>query len=142
FLISVTEFFREPDAWRILIEDFIPILLQDKRIGDFVRVWVPGCATGEEAYSIAMALLEHPLCQERRLVVQVFATDIDTKALEIGRRGHYPEGIHLAVSLSRLRRFFCRTNDGYRVLKDLRDAVMFAPQNLVNDPPFSQLDLI
>ena len=89
-----------------------------------------------------MAVLEHPLYLERRLSLQVFATDIDAKALDIGRKGIYPETIHHTVSAERLRRFFSRIDIGYRVLKELRDAVMFAPQNLVNDPPFSHLDLI
>lgn len=142
FLIGVTEFFREPDGWQILIADFLPRLLRAKQHGESVRIWVAGCATGEEAYSIAMTVLEHPLYAERRLSLQVFATDIDARALDVGRRGLYPDAIHQTVGAERLRRFFTRGDDGYRVVKELRDAVMFAPQNLVNDPPFSHLDLI
>ena len=142
FLIGVTEFFREPETWQILIADFLPRLLQDKEHGESVRIWVAGCATGEEAYSIAMTVLEHPLYSERRLSLQVFATDIDARALDVGRRGLYPEAIHQTVGAERLQRFFSRVDEGYRVVKELRDAVMFAPQNLVNDPPFSHLDLV
>ena len=142
FLISVTEFFREPDAWRTLGQDFIPSILAAKKIGDVVRVWVAGCATGEEAYSVAMLLLEHPLREERRLKVQVFATDIDTRALDVARKGCYPDTIHHVVSRDRLRRFFIRTPEGYRVTNELREAVMFASQDLVADPPFSHLDLV
>jgi hypothetical protein len=117
-------------------------MLSAKQVGDTVRIWVAGCATGEEAYSLAMTLLEHPLMAERRLELQVFATDIDTGALQIARRGCYPRTIHHTVSAERLRRFFSINADGYQVQKELREVVMFAPQNLVNDPPFSHLDLI
>jgi two-component system CheB/CheR fusion protein len=142
FLISVTEFFREPDAWRVLNQEVVPGLLSAKEAGEAVRVWVAGCATGEEAYSLAMTLLEHPLMDERRLKLQVFATDIDARALQFARRGCYPRTIHHTVGADRLRRFFTGTAEGYQVQKELREVVMFAPQNLVNDPPFSHLDLV
>ena len=142
FLIGVTEFFREPDAWQALANDVLPALLEAKQPGDAVRAWVPGCATGEEAYSLAMLLLENPLVDGRRLKLQIFATDVDDAALETARQGLYPKTIESAVNRERLHRFFAAVEDGYRVRKELRDVITFAPQNLVHDPPFSRMDLI
>ena len=142
FLISVTEFFREPDSWSALAQDVLPQLLRAKAAGASVRVWVPACATGEEAYSMAMVLLENAQVQEGRLKIQIFATDIDDVALDYARRGFYPASIEKSVGMARLQRFFNKTADGYQVRKDLRDTVVFAGQNVVNDPPFSRLDVV
>ncbi len=114
-LIGVTEFFREPDAWGALAEDIVPKILAHKMEGDPVRVWVPACATGEEAYSLGMVLLEHPRVTDFDLRVQVFGTDIDRRALDLARVGHYGATIEQAVPTARLRRFFTRTEGGYQV---------------------------
>jgi two-component system, chemotaxis family, CheB/CheR fusion protein len=142
FLISVTEFFREPHAWEVLAQDAVPIVLERRRPGDAVRVWVPACATGEEAYSLAMVFLEHPALVERRLKLQVFATDIDKQALAAARRGHYRKSIEHTVSPQRLQRFFEESPHGYQVSKALREVVTFAPQNVITDPPFSRMDIV
>ncbi|HMC15463.1 MAG TPA: CheR family methyltransferase, partial [Albitalea sp.] len=142
FLISVTEFFREPEAWRALADDVLSHIIERKSEGDSVRVWVPACATGEEAYSIAMVLLEHPHTVEKRLKVQVFATDVDRRALEIARLGTYSPTIEQTVSTERRRRFFTKDGAHYQVRKQLREAVLFAPHNLTSDPPFSHMDLL
>jgi two-component system CheB/CheR fusion protein len=141
-LIGVTEFFREPEAWAALSEDIVPKILAQKSTGDAVRVWVPACSTGEEAYSVGMVLMEHPRLAELALKVQIFATDIDRRALDLARIGHYGQTIEDAVPLARLRRFFVRTDGGFQVSKMLRENVLFAPHNLVSDPPFSHVDLV
>jgi two-component system CheB/CheR fusion protein len=142
FLISVTEFFREPDSWSALAQDVLAPLLQAKRVGEAVRVWIPGCATGEEAYSMGMVLLDSPPVQEQRLKVQIFATDIDDAALDQARRGFYAPAIEKTVAPARLQKFFIKSPQGYQVRKELRDTVVFARQNVVNDPPFSRMDLV
>ncbi|MEO8040911.1 MAG: CheR family methyltransferase, partial [Betaproteobacteria bacterium] len=142
FLINVTEFFREPESWEALAEEILPGLLDSKDIGDAVRIWVPGCATGEEAYTVAMLVLEQPAFTERALKLQVFGTDVDHSALAHARKGRYALSIEASVRLDRLRRFFFKNVDGYQVRKELRECVTFAPQNLINDPPFSHMDLV
>jgi two-component system CheB/CheR fusion protein len=142
FLISVTEFFREPDAWQVLADEVLPDLLAAKHTGDAVRVWVPGCATGEEAYGLAMLFLENPLFDQQRLKLQIFATDLDRGALDVARKGCYPRTIEATVSAQRLERFFVLEHEVYRVRRALRDAITFAAQNLAYDPPFSRMDLV
>ncbi|HEX4511440.1 MAG TPA: chemotaxis protein CheB, partial [Burkholderiaceae bacterium] len=143
FLISVTEFFREPEAWIALARDVLPAILETKGPGEAVRAWVPGCATGEEAYSLAMVLLEDPRTTERRLKVQVFATDIDGAALEVARAGHYPKTMESMLGPERRRRFFVeRADERLAVRRELRECVTFAPQNLIFDPPFSRMDVV
>jgi two-component system, chemotaxis family, CheB/CheR fusion protein len=142
FLISVTEFFREPDSWSALARDVLPGLLQGKGVGDSVRVWIPGCATGEEAYSMGMVLLDCAQVQDQRLKVQIFATDIDESALEHARRGLFLPAIEKTVPPARLQKFFVKSAEGYQVRKELRDTVVFARQNVVNDPPFSRMDIV
>ena len=141
-LISVTSFFRDREAFKILEAHVIPQLFQGKLPDRSIRVWVPGCATGEEAYSIAMLLLEQASRQDIRPAIQVFGSDIDTKALAIAREGNYPAAIEADISEDRLRRFFAREKDHYRVRQELRDLVLFASHSLLKDPPFSRLDLI
>jgi two-component system CheB/CheR fusion protein len=142
-LISVTMFFREPEVWEALQETVIPKLIDRCSENQPVRIWVPGCATGEEAYSLAMMLVEEAERRKRECPVQIYATDIDKEALEIGRRGVYPENIAEQVSHDRLSRFFTRDANGmYQVNKRLREMVVFAPQNLISDPPFSKLDMV
>ncbi|WP_354003786.1 chemotaxis protein CheB [Ramlibacter aurantiacus] len=142
FLISVTDFFREPQAWQVLEENVVPDLIRNAAADASIRVWTPGCATGEESYSIAMVLLEHLGARGRAGSVCVFASDLDSDALTIARAGVYPETICDKVSAARLARFFEKQGQGYAVNKLLRESVVFAPQNLVRDPPYSKLDLI
>lgn len=141
-LISVTSFFRDKEAFQTLEIQVIPQLFQGKLSDRSIRVWVPGCATGEEAYSIAMLLLEQASRQDIRPTIQVFGSDIDAKALAMAREGQYPAAIEADVSEDRLRRFFVKEADHYRVRQELRDLVLFASHSLLKDPPFSRLDLI
>ncbi|MGB7217334.1 MAG: chemotaxis protein CheB, partial [Vicinamibacterales bacterium] len=145
--IGVTAFFREPDAFQVLDRVVIPELVrQHGQAADGerpVRVWVPGCATGEEAYSIAMLFLEQFAMARQPVNLQIFATDIDDEALEVARAGLYPESIAADVPAERLQRFFIKTSDHrYQVGKPLREVITFAPQSLTSDAPFSKLDLI
>jgi two-component system CheB/CheR fusion protein len=143
-LIGVTQFFRDPPAFEALEHDVLPRLIGRKTPQETVRVWVPGCSTGEEAYSIAILLHEMLSAQRRPVRVQVFATDIDRQALERARLGVYPASIATRVSEERLARFF--THDAqratYRIQKQIRNLLVFSEQDLIKDPPFSRLDLV
>ena len=141
-LVSVTTFFRDADAFERLETLVIPKLFDDKGAGDSVRVWIPGCATGEEAYSIAILLLEEAGRRDIRCQVQVFATDLDDAALAIARDGRYPFAVEADISEGRLQRFFTREVDHYRVTHELRDVILFTKHSLLKDPPFSRIDLI
>jgi two-component system, chemotaxis family, CheB/CheR fusion protein len=141
-LISVTSFFRDPDAFEALERDVVPRLFEAKGAGDVIRVWVAGCATGEEAYSIAMLLLEHAAGRHDAPRIQVFATDLDTDAIGYARDGLYPGAIVADLPDERLRRFFRQEGLYYRVRTQLRDAVLFSPHDLLRDPPFSRIDLV
>ncbi|MBV9145507.1 MAG: PAS domain-containing protein [Acidobacteria bacterium] len=141
-LISVTSFFRDPQAFRQLESEIVPRLFAEIKSGGQIRVWVPGCATGEEAYSQAMILTEFAETLNQPPSLQIFATDIDESALAAGRSGLYPHTISADVSEQRLRRFFSNDGASYRVKRELRELVLFAPQNLLRDPPFSKLNLI
>ena len=140
-LISVTSFFRDPAAWRVMERRIIPRLFLNKGTSDQVRVWVAGCATGEEAYSIAMLVAEQGGELERP-GVQLFATDLDMRAIAVAREGLYSAAEVAEVSEERLQRFFIRDPAGYRVRRELREQVLFAQHNVVKDPPFSHLDLV
>jgi len=141
-LITVTGFFRDPEAWKFLEKEVIPALVREKPPDQPLRAWVTGCATGEEAYTVAILLIEQAEAAQKGTKVQVFATDIESATLERARAGFYPAGAVADVSLERLRRFFIQEGDHYRVTQYLRDAVVFAAQNLLSDPPFSRLDLV
>ena len=141
-LINVTSFFREPAAWQILQEQVIRRLVAEKETDATLRVWIPACSTGEEAYSIAMVLIEEIQAAGRICHLQVFASDVDAEALETARAGIYPEGIAAHVSAQRLSRFFIKGEHSYQVNKELRETVVFAQQSLVSDPPFSRLDVV
>jgi len=141
-LIHVTRFFREPESFEAMAQDVFPALLEQRPREAPIRVWVPGCSTGEEAYSIAIALLEFLAARASTTPVQVFATDLAENAIERARSGLYPENIASDVSPERLRRFFTRTEDGYRIRQAVRDVCVFARQDVTRDPPFSKLDLI
>ncbi|MEY3447346.1 MAG: hypothetical protein RIR45_2101 [Pseudomonadota bacterium] len=144
-LIGVTNFFRDPEVFQTLEDQVIPKLFAGKSNSNgVVRVWVTGCSTGEEAYSIAILLQERMEALRQSYTVQVFATDIDARAIAIARLGVYPEGIAADVSTERLARFFTPEigGGGYRIHKGIRDMLVFSEQDLIRDPPFSRLDLI
>jgi two-component system CheB/CheR fusion protein len=141
-LISVTNFFRDPPAWRALADRVIPRLFLNNGVNDQVRVWVAGCATGEEAYSLAMLLAEHADSAPERPAIQLFATDLDQRAIATAREGLYSVAEVVDVPEARLQRFFAREPGGYRVRRELREQVLFAQHNVIKDPPFSHLDLI
>jgi two-component system CheB/CheR fusion protein len=141
-LISVTNFFRDPEAYAALEQRVMPVLFQRRAAEDQVRVWSAGCATGEEAYSVAMMLAERASSMVDAPAVQVFATDLDEKAIAAARDGLYAEADVADLSPARLARFFQREPGGYRVRRELREMVLFAHHNVTRDPPFSHLDLI
>jgi two-component system CheB/CheR fusion protein len=141
-LISVTNFFRDPDAFEALAREALPTLVEGLQPGDQVRAWVAGCATGEEAYSLSMLLREQIDGQPKPLDIQIFATDIDERAIAAARKGLYAQGIAEDISPSRLRQYFVADQDQYRVATAVREPVLFALHNLLRDPPFSRLDLI
>jgi two-component system CheB/CheR fusion protein len=142
-LIHVTAFFREPAAFEALREEVFPLLVKNRPADGPIRVWVPGCSTGEEAYSIAIALLEYLEMSGKRFELQIFGTDISERAVEKARAGLYESGIKSDVSEERLRRFFERLEGGaYRISKAVRDLCVFARQDVTRDPPFSRLDLL
>lgn len=141
-LITVTDFFRDPEAFRVLEEKVVPRLFEGKQGGDQVRAWVIGCATGEEAYSVAMLLLEHAVRCDDPPDVQVFASDVHAGALAEARIGRYPDGIVEDVGEERTKRFFVREDSGYRVKKRLRETVLFAPHDVLANAPFARIDLI
>jgi two-component system, chemotaxis family, CheB/CheR fusion protein len=140
-LISVTTFFRDREAFEAL-QKTLPELFGQKGMNDTIRVWVPGCATGEEAYSIAILMQEEAAKHELHPSLQIFGSDLDARALAMAREGRYPAAIEADVNEDRLRRFFIRDVDGYRVRQELRDTILFAMHDLLKDPPFSHLDLI
>ncbi len=140
-LISVTNFFRDPDAFEVLKEQ-IEKVISSKAQGSEMRVWIAGCATGEEAYSVAMVISECLAELGKRLEVQIYGTDIDVDALHVARAGLYPANIAADMTAARLKRFFVKENNNYRIKKEIREMVVFAPQNVIKDPPFSRMDLI
>ena len=143
-LIGVTGFFRDPEAFRSLEKNVIPRLFDRAPANDAIRVWVPGCSTGEEACSIAILLQERLEVLKREFRVQVFATDIDAQAIAKARAGLYPAGIAASLTPERLARFFTLEPDGntYRIHKSVRDMLVFSEQDVITDPPFSRIDLI
>jgi len=143
-LIGVTNFFRDPTAWEQLRTQVIPGLLADRPAGQAFRAWVPGCSTGEEAYSLAIVLREalDELKPKGNRQIQIFATDLDKDAIEKARLGVFPSNISADVSEARLKRFFTKEEHGFRVRKEIRELVIFAPQNLILEPPFTKLDLL
>jgi two-component system CheB/CheR fusion protein len=143
-LINVTSFFRDADAFSVLQKDILPKLFMDKRPDDRIfRVWVTGCSTGEESYSIAILLYEL-ICETHHweFKIQFYSTDLDDEAITIARAGLYSDAISQDVSPERLRRFFSKEDSGYRINKEIREMVVFAVQNVIKDPPFTKLDLL
>jgi len=141
-LIHVTRFFREPESFEALAAEVLPKLIDGRDPEMPIRAWVCGCATGEEAYSLAIVLTEFLQRQQSPIRVQIFATDVSETAIEHARAGLYPASISADVGADRLRRFFSRTDGNYRVSKQIRDLCVFARQDLTRDPPFSRLDLV
>jgi two-component system CheB/CheR fusion protein len=143
-LIGVTNFFRDPDAFGALESQVIPKLFEGKASGGVIRAWIAGCSTGEEAYSIAILLQERLEALKQNYRVQIFATDIDSRAIAVARAGVYPVNIADDITPARLARFFTLEPGGgaYRVHKGIRDTLVFSEQDLIKDPPFSNLDLI
>ena len=141
-LIGVTSFFREPEAFDILTKEVFPAILKDKNSKATIRVWVPGCSSGEEVYSLAICLKEYLEKTGIHVNVQFFGTDVSERNIEKSRAGVYPESIADNVSEARLKRFFSRVNHQYQISKTIRDMCVFAKQDLTRDPPFSNLDIV
>jgi two-component system CheB/CheR fusion protein len=143
-LIGVTNFFRDPEVWEHLRKSILPTLLAARAPDRPLRAWVPGCSTGEEVYSLAMVFREavEQAKPRRNFSLQIFATDLDEDAIAKARQGRFPANIAADVSPARLKRFFVKEENGYRVRKEIREMVIFAPQNLIMDPPFTKLDLL
>jgi two-component system CheB/CheR fusion protein len=143
-LIGVTNFFRDPVVWEQFRDEALPTLLTSRAAGRSLRAWVVGCSTGEEAYSLAITFKEAVEKMEsgRSYALQIFATDLDREAIDKARQGHYPANIAADLSPQRLSRFFTKEESGYRVSKEIREMVIFAPQNLIMDPPFTKMDIL
>jgi two-component system CheB/CheR fusion protein len=141
-LINVTSFFRDPKAFELLAEEVIPDLVRRHPADRPLRIWVAGCSTGEETYSLAMLFIEEITAAKRNIKLQVFASDVDEDAVALAREGRYPESIAADVSPQRLARFFTQEEHGHRVVPELRGVVIFTVQDVLADPPFSRLDLI
>ena len=143
-LIGVTSFFRDPTPWEHLREKALPDMIAGRSPGQALRAWVPGCSTGEEAYSLAIVFKEamEQVRPKGSFALQVFATDLDRDAIDKARQGFFPDNTAADVSPERLSRFFSKEKRGYRVCKEIREKVIFAPQNLIMDPPFTKLDLL
>jgi two-component system CheB/CheR fusion protein len=141
-LINVTGFFRNARAFDALKTEVFPDVLKNHRPQTSIRIWTPGCASGEETYSVAISLLEFLGDKTSQIPIQVFGTDVSDSSVSKARRGLYPENIQADVSAERLKRYFNKVEGGYRISKNIRDMCVFAQHNLLNDPPFSQIDLI
>jgi two-component system CheB/CheR fusion protein len=141
-LIGVTQFFRDPAEFEVLERDVIPKIFEGKGADDRIRVWVLGCATGEEAYSLAILLREQMAKMDVAPHVQIFATDIDARALAVARSGRYADSIARHIAPERLARWFVKEGSTYSVVKDLREMCIFSPHNLIKDAPFSRIDLL
>lgn len=142
FSIRVTSFFRDPEAFDSLRDEVLPVLFRHRTAENPIRVWDACCASGEEAYSLAILLKEYGAAENAAVPTQIFATDFEDGAISVARTGRYPESIASAVSEERLRRFFTRSGAFFHVSKELRESIVFARHNLLSDPPFSRVDLI
>ena len=144
FLIGVTSFFREPMEWDLLKEKVLPELLNERAPSDTLRVWVSGCSSGEEAYSLAIVFKEvlDQLKPAQDFSMQIFATDLDYEAIDKAREGVFSDNIAEDMSEERLNRYFVKVNRGYQVSKNIRDMVIFAQQNMIKDPPFTKIDIL
>lgn len=141
-LINVTNFFRDTEAFDKLVDVVIPQIFEGRGADDVVRVWVPGCATGEEVYSVAILLREHMEGMSAVPRVQIFATDIDERALAIARAGRYPDGLLDNLTPERRKRYFIQDGGSFVLTKEVRDLCIFSPHSVIRDPPFSRIDLV
>ncbi len=141
-LINVTAFFRDPETFRYLKNTFLPTLLKSKTQNETLRIWIPACSTGEEAYTLAMLITELQANKTKKIPVQIFATDLSDQAIKEARNGEYSAKDLTDVGKRRTHRFFIKTGTNYRVVKELRDMCVFAPHNILHDPPFSRIDFI
>jgi two-component system, chemotaxis family, CheB/CheR fusion protein len=141
-LIGVTNFFRDPDAFKILKEQVLPGLLKNKNPEALIRIWIVGCSTGEEAYSIAILFFEAMNMVKQHFNIQIFASDIDAQAIDHARSGIYPDSIAADVSQERLKQYFLKEGNSFKIRKQIRDMVVFAVHNVIKDPPFSKIDLV
>ncbi len=141
-LIGVTNFFRDPDAFKVLKEQVLPGMLKNKNPDALIRIWIVGCSTGEEAYSLAILFAEAMDMVKQHFNVQIFASDIDAQAIDYARSGIYPDSIAADVSQERLKHYFIQADNTYKVGKQIRDMVVFAVQNVIKDPPFSKIDIV
>jgi two-component system, chemotaxis family, CheB/CheR fusion protein len=143
-LIGVTSFFRDTAVWECIKDKALPAMFALLPHGHVFRAWIPGCSTGEEAYSLAIVFKEaiEKMEAEKNFSLQIFATDLDSNAIEKARKGMFPANIMSDVSVARLNRFFIRTDDQYRVNAEIREMVVFAPHNVIKDPPFTKLDIL
>lgn len=142
FLINVTSFFRDPDFYQLLTTRVFPALIKERKSADPIRIWVAGCSTGEEAYSITICLLEFLEENVLSLPIQIFASDLDTNAIEKARLGIYPMSSLQGVSSNHLKKYFVKIDGHYQIIKSVRELCIFSQQNLLKDPPFSRLDLV
>ena len=141
-LITVTDFFRDPDTFTALVEDAFPAMLKDRGPEDAIRVWVPGCSTGKEVYSLAILLTEYLEQAQKTFPIQIFGTDVSERSIHSARMGRYPESISASVSSTRLKRFFLKVDGGYQITRTIRDLCIFSRQDVTKDPPLSKMDLI
>ena len=143
-LINVTSFFRNPDAFETLKQVVYPAIVEARNNASRspIRIWVPGCSTGEETYSHAISLVEYLGEERAEIPIQIFGTDLSESAIQRARAGMYKESIEADVSAARLRRFFQKTETGYQISKTIRDLCIFSQQNIFSDPPFSRMDLV
>ncbi len=141
-LINVTSFFRDAEAFAYLKTTFMPKLLKSKAAGETVRIWVPACSSGQEAYSLAMLITELQDKKTKRIPVQIFATDLSEQAITDARNGEYSPEAMRSIPKKFVERFFTKTGDKYRIVKEIREMCVFAPHNVLRDPPFSRMDFI
>ncbi len=141
-LINVTSFFRDPEAFNVIKTKAIPELMASKKEGDTIRLWVPGCSSGEEVYSLAIILREVMASMGKYFEIQIFGTDIDEDAITSARKGTYPKNINVDVNQNRLRKFFIKKEGKFQVKNEIREMAVFAVHNVLKDPPFAKLDII
>jgi two-component system, chemotaxis family, CheB/CheR fusion protein len=141
-LISVTRFFRDRDAFKALGGEIVPAIFANAAKARIIRIWVPGCATGEEAYSVAILLQEHAATLDEKYDIEIFSTDVNKETVAFAGTGTYPMSIAADVPADLLARYFVKTERGYRISRSIRDQVVFAPHNILKDPPFTRMDLV
>src|SRR5690606_26854028 len=142
FLINVTSFFRDPDFYSILIKEVFPSLVKQVQPPDPIRIWIAGCSTGEEAYSVAICLIEFLDKHKLAIPIRIFASDLDTNAIETARLGIYAVSALQGISPARLKRYFIKSNGRYQITKSVRELCVFSQHNLLKDPPFSRVHLV